>query len=278
MHDHAKELMEKLQRAIDGISEATEMLRPYLGDSKSDEHLGEMTDVTSKPVQFKWNKEKTEVSYTEEVIVRDEKDGKRYPLVEEETIAILEIMCRGKGINILSSLLRDYPKGRPSADWIKPKGCGWVNFPDGEEQLKLHWFEHPKVGAVMIKIKREGYMLEWKNQSGATIPCNGVLTDDGIMLESGNTLTTGKVVDFAREASRLWHSKDYTGYLTLINERAADEFDDEEWRLLRNTIINKRGDTVGWALVDISDQLGEPGDLLNTAVNAQTGIEILGTI
>jgi len=200
-------------------------------------------------------------------MVRDEKDGNRYPLVKEEIIIVIEIMCRGRKIDILSSLLRDCPKGRPAADWIKVKGSGWVNFPNAEEELELHWFEHPKVGAVMIKIKREGSMLEWKNQSGVTVQCGGILTEKGIILEGGNTLAAGRIVDFAREARQLWHEQNYTKYLTLINERAASEFNDREWRLLMDTVINERGDTVRWALVDISDRLAESNNLLDTAVN-----------
>ena len=83
-----------------------------------------------------------------------------------------------------------------------------------------------------------------------------VLTESGVLLNSGETLTEGKVVEFAREASSLWNGKKYQEYVELINDRATVEIEDQDdWSTLCDTVICKRGTTVKWALYDAIDIL-----------------------
>ena len=232
----------------------------------SGEYLTEADEI-STPVKFKWNKEKAEVSYEEPVIVRDEyRENRRHFLVAGEIIHSIEVMFKGNRINILPSLLLSYRSGRPAKDWEKLKGIGYVDISGEEEGHELHWYYHPKIGVVEIKIKREEAMFEWKNRYGVSIPCKGVLIESGILLENGEIVNSGKALQFAREASRLLHDKDYQGYLTLINERATGELNEDEWSLMADTVINERGDTVFWALSYVADKLDGTDDLLNSRI------------
>ena len=103
-------------------------------------------------------------------------------------------------------------------------------------------------------------MYERKDESGKiySIPCLGVLTESGVLLNSGETLTEGKVVEFAREASELWTAKDYKGLVDLICERATVEIESQDdYMLLSGTVICEKGHTVRWALIDASDILDD---------------------
>ena len=45
----------------------------------------------------------------------------------------------------------------------------------------------------------------------------GELIESGILLENGETLTSGRIVEIAREAKQLWKNKDYHGFRNLIH-------------------------------------------------------------
>ena len=100
-------------------------------------------------------------------------------------------------------------------------------------------------------------MYEIKDENGKTyqIQCEGVLIEAGILLENGNTLTEGKIVELVRNLSRLWNDKDYYGFYEAMPN--PNELNDYEKHLLTGTVISENGDTVRHAFYYISDIIME---------------------
>ena len=204
----------------------------------------------------------------------DERDKKRYTLVEGEVISKPEI-THGKGkekkieYGMLIRLMDNYRKGSASSEWIKAKGNGWVNMPDGEEDHDIHWYQHPKVGAVMIKIMRGEFdMYEIINEKGErhTIECSGVLNKSGILLESGDVIKEGRIVEFARDLQRLLHDRNYERFMEtcVLSMRELSKEDD---LLLQDTVISEDGFTVLWAMSYVADKLdGTDDDLMDSKI------------
>ena len=62
-----------------------------------------------------------------------------------------EVIASGRGIRILSRLVRLYGRGQ----WRKMKGIATVRFEDGRiAEAELHWFEAHGIGKRKLKIKR----------------------------------------------------------------------------------------------------------------------------
>jgi len=78
----------------------------------------------------------------------------------------------------------------------------------------------------------------------------GELIESGILLENGETLTSGRIVEIAREAKQLWENKDYHGFRNLIHNHQLNE--DDRW-LLTHTVILERGATIFDLLSEIDD-------------------------
>ena len=79
----------------------------------------------------------------------------------------------------------------------------------------------------------------------------GVLTDIGIVTESGETITNGPVVQIAREAARLLEVGNNDGFETLFDENSAySQMNESDRRSILNTVINKTGYTLKRLLND----------------------------
>lgn len=62
-----------------------------------------------------------------------------------------ETIASGRGIHILTRLVRLYGKG----NWRKLKGFARVRLPDGTiAEAEIHWFEAHGIGKRRMKIKR----------------------------------------------------------------------------------------------------------------------------
>jgi hypothetical protein len=67
------------------------------------------------------------------------------------TFRATEVIASGRGIRILSRLVRLYGRGQ----WRKMKGIATVRFEDGRiAEAELHWFEAHGIGKRKLKIKR----------------------------------------------------------------------------------------------------------------------------
>jgi hypothetical protein len=66
-------------------------------------------------------------------------------------IRAIEMIASGRGIHILSRLVRLYGRG----NWRKLKGFATVRFEDGTiAEAEVHWFEAHGIGKRRMKIKR----------------------------------------------------------------------------------------------------------------------------
>lgn len=68
-------------------------------------------------------------------------------------ISEIETIKRGRGITVLSFLIRKYG-GKPSS-WRKKKGKATIKQFDVLFEAELHWYEAHSVGKVNMKIKHK---------------------------------------------------------------------------------------------------------------------------
>ena len=63
----------------------------------------------------------------------------------------IEVIAKGTGIRVRSSLRKAYGPGR----WRKLKGIATVRLPNGAlREVELHWYEAHGIGKRDLKIKR----------------------------------------------------------------------------------------------------------------------------
>jgi hypothetical protein len=84
-----------------------------------------------------------------------------------------------------------------------------------------------------------------KNKCDAEIECPALLTESGIILENGKTITEGRVVDLARKAKVLADSKKMSAFedLILVGQEYKQLTHKEKLTLL-NTDINPPHGTI----------------------------------
>jgi len=96
---------------------------------------------------------------------------------------------------------------------------------------------------------------ENKNKFGVSVDCEAVLNEAGILLENGELLTSGKVVEAAREAKRLWEAGDREGFENYVLGKCK-AFTKDESILLVSTEITERH-TIWDILSDIDSDRAE---------------------
>jgi hypothetical protein len=63
----------------------------------------------------------------------------------------IEVIAKGTGVRVSSSLRKAYGRGR----WRKLKGIATVRLPNGAlREVELHWYEAHGIGKRDLKIKR----------------------------------------------------------------------------------------------------------------------------
>ena len=97
-----------------------------------------------------------------------------------------------------------------------------------------------------------------------------LITESGILLENGELLSTGKVVEIAQMCKQLLERGDVKGFQELMRGPAW-ELDDNEKNLLANAVITENGNTVLETLVNYQYSKGtkrsdDTSDLLNKRV------------
>jgi hypothetical protein len=100
-------------------------------------------------------------------------------------------------------------------------------------------------------------VLEKANRDGTTtsgFEVYGHLQESGILLESGELVTDGRVVEIAKEIKRLWEAKDYKGVMDADPYRF--NLTDEEHRQLNRTIFTESGCTLFQIMDDSIDLSG----------------------
>jgi hypothetical protein len=67
-------------------------------------------------------------------------------------ITAIEIIARGKGVDIRHNLNRDYGRG----NWRKLKGVAIIEYEDGTVwRSELHWYQAHGIGRRLEKVKRD---------------------------------------------------------------------------------------------------------------------------
>jgi hypothetical protein len=189
-------------------------------------------------------------------VVRDERDDKYYRLKPGIYITNIRKIAAGKGIDKLT-YLKNYQGPRDSSsDWTKEEGWGYVDHPtESDVRLPLHYYKHPNIGVVYIKISRdkEDRIVTIENVDWSH--CIGILTEAGILLEDGTINNNEKVLDYAKKAAILWKNEEYEAFIELTCKQVTSELDDEELLFFEDIVINGKRKTIGMAIQDAEDIL-----------------------
>jgi len=93
-----------------------------------------------------------------------------------------------------------------------------------------------------------------KNSQFINVKLGGlpILIDEGIILPDDTLITSGKLLEVAREAKRLVDNENWKGFNEYMNDSTFDQFDEDDQSLLRHTVIRKRGSTIFDVLLSIN--------------------------
>jgi len=222
-----------------------------------------MTDIIFKPIKFKWNKDQTEVSYQETVVVIDEDhNDKEYFLADKKLITETDRFYHGNQIRLLHRLIQKYPDLRPAKKWFKAKGLAFVKITNQLiPELEIHWYEHPhkeKGGAVDLKIKWERtIMKKVKITKENFFDHFTVSKNSQVFTESGIAVTSEPVLAIIEKAKQLIEQKDVDGFVCLAFGETVRNLSEDDALLLLSSKITENGRTFDRFESHISDIIDE---------------------
>jgi len=123
-------------------------------ETPSGKGKGAPTKPKTAFARAKFERNGSSIEATEDVKV---KLGKGAATLKSGTTITEVTDFAGKGqkrsIDVEENLVAQHP-GTAAGEWVKSKGSAKVVLPGGhEKEAELHWFEHPDVGQVSIKVK-----------------------------------------------------------------------------------------------------------------------------
>jgi hypothetical protein len=262
-------LIKRLDNNIEFILQLKEEVKAYLTeDSPVDvgsdgEYLSEMAVGMDRPVKFEWRRESgaiipiTATLGSVEVV---DKDGSLYRIRPGSNITNTYIFA-GKGsrpynkFNFAADYVAAYAVKEEDKEgqeelykysnnpdnWFHAKGRCFVTGKNGDGIIDFHWVECAGIGAVDKKIKNWINDRPDKDEGGdddmydPEYEC-GIFTESGIMFETRDNITEGRVFEMVKEANQLLLDGDNDGFEKLAEESRGWMSDDERLIFLETVL------------------------------------------
>jgi hypothetical protein len=99
-----------------------------------------------------------------------------------------------------------------------------------------------------------------QSKHGNQIECGAILTESGLLLDNGETITSGHILDRVKELDKLCNDKNWNGFLESYDD-AIKTLSHKDYITLRDTLLPNFGDTVWCAQSDIYESLHPEQDI-----------------